>query len=449
MTLLLFQPPKRRQPHGIKNNLMQEDFLHHIWKYKLYDFQQITTEQGQEMKIISPGWHNHDAGPDFLNARIEIDGIQWIGNVEIHSSSADWEKHGHHKDPTYDNIILHVVYNFDEKKDIPALKNIPVLSLKNRINNEMFTRYLQFMQSNQWLPCEKLIHNIDRIRFEMWIERLLIEKIETKTELILKRLEQNIFNWEQTFYEFLASNFGFKVNSIGFELLSKSLPIKFINKHKNNLFQIEALLFGQAGMLEQDFNEDYPQKLKNEYFFLKNKYQLKPIEGHIWKYLRMRPNNFPSIRIAQFACLLNQSHSLFSSVIYADAIQSLYNIFQIKPSPYWDNHFQLDKSSSFSSKKLGNQSIDLLIINTVIPFQFLYGKLNDNKELMNKSLQFMDFINGEKNSITQNFNNIGIKSTSAYRSQALIHLKNEYCSKKRCLECAIGSSIIKTEISNK
>lgn len=424
---------------------MQEDFLHHVWKYKLFDFREIFSEQGQEIKIISPGWHNHDAGPDFLNARIEIDGIQWVGNVEIHCQSSDWKKHGHHNDPAYQNIILHVVYDYDEKTDIPAMNNTPALSLKNRINEGMLARYEQFMLSEQWIPCEHQIHKIDRIRFEMWIERLLIEKIETKTAQILKRLEQNTFNWEQTFYEFLASNFGFKINNTGFELLAKSLPIKYINKHKDNLFQIEALLFGQAGMLDDHFEEEYPKKLKNEFNFLKNKFQLEPIQSHLWNYLRLRPNNFPTIRISQLASLLHHAHSLFSSVIYADSIKSLKEIFQAQPSPYWDSHFLFDKPSSFSSKKIGSQSIDLLIINTVIPFQFLYGKLNDNKELMNKSLQFMDFMSGEKNAITQNFNKIGIKSTSAYRTQALIHLKNEYCSKKRCLECAIGSSIIKAE----
>ncbi len=428
---------------------MQEDFLHHLWKFKLYDFQELKTEQGQEIKVISPGWHNRDAGPDFLNARVEIDGILWVGNIEIHCHSKDWKKHGHDNDPAYQNIILHIVFEYDEKNDLPALHNIPVLSLKNRINEDMHARYLQFMQTEQWIPCEKLIHKIERIRFEMWIERLLIEKIETKTNLILKRLEQNTFNWEQTFYEFLASNFGFKINSTGFEMLAKSLPIKYINKHKNNLYQIEALLFGQAGMLDQNFEEEYPKKLKNEYYFLKNKFQLSSIESHLWNYLRLRPNNFPSIRIAQFASFLNHSQSLFSSVIYADSIQSLREIFQTQPSPYWNSHFMLDKPSTFSSKKIGNQSIDLLIINTVIPFQFLYGKLNDNKELMNKSLQFMDCINGEKNSITQHFNQIGINSTTAYRTQALIHLKNEYCNKKRCLDCAIGASIIKAETSEK
>lgn len=422
---------------------MQEDFLHHIWKFKLYDFRDLTTVQGLPIKVISPGWHNHDAGPDFLNARVEIDGIQWIGNVEIHCHSKDWVKHNHHLDPAYSNIILHVVFDFDDQITESGLNEIPTLSLKNRIHEEMFERYVQFLNTDQWIPCEKLIRNVDRIHFEMWIERLLIEKIESKTALILNRLEQNTFNWEQTFYEFLASNFGFKINNIGFEMLAKSLPVKFINKHKNSLFQVESLLFGQAGMLENDFVDEYPKKLKVEYQFLKNKFKLTPIEMRLWNYLRLRPNNFPTIRLAQLATLLNQSQSLFSSALYADSIKELYQLFKTNTSPYWDNHFQFDELSSFSSKKIGHQSIDLLIINTVIPFQFLYGKLHDDKDLMNKSLQFMDAINGEKNSITLGFNNIGITTKTAYRTQALLHLKKHYCDNKRCLDCAIGAKLIK------
>lgn len=271
---------------------MREDFLHHVWKYQLFDFQDLVSVQGHSICLKTPGWHNYDAGPDFQNARVEIDGLQWVGNVEIHVHSNDWYKHGHQNDPAYHNIILHVVYDYEDYLQDDFLKNIPVLCLHDRINDELYQRYLNFLNTDFEIPCHSLIHKIDRIHLEMWMERLFIEKLEEKTEIIQASLERNLNSWEDSFYEFLAKSFGFKINSLPFELLAKSLPYKILQKHRDSLFQVEALLFGQAGMLDGLFEDEYPQKLQREYAFLQKKYQLVPLEKHLWNWLRLRPETF-------------------------------------------------------------------------------------------------------------------------------------------------------------
>lgn len=421
---------------------MREDFLHHVWKYQLFDFQDLVSVQGHSIQLKTPGWHNYDAGPDFLNARVEIDGLQWSGNVEIHLRTNDWYKHQHQHDAAYQNVILHVVFEHPEMEPDDPLMNIPILCLKERINENLYHQYLSFLNANHQIPCHSLIQKIDRIHLEMWLERLMIEKLEKKTQTIVHRLEQNQNDWEATFYEFLAQNFGFKINGSAFELLAKSLPFKILLKHRDSLFQTEALLFGQAGMLDEDFEDDYPQKLKKEYSFLRKKYQLTPIPNHLWNFLRLRPSNFPSIRIAQFAWLISHKNALFSCSIDAETVDELRDLFSANTSPYWDNHYQFDKDSRFAKKQIGNSSIDLLIINTVIPFQFLYSQIHDDKDLMNKTFLLTDSIKGESNSITQSFKEIGIVSTTAFRSQALIFLKKNYCENFLCLKCAIGTKLL-------
>lgn len=421
---------------------MREDFLHHVWKYQLFDFQDLVSVQGHSIQLKTPGWHNYDAGPDFLNARVEIDGLQWSGNVEIHLRTNDWYKHKHHHDAAYQNVILHVVFEHTEMEPDDPLLNIPILCLKDRINENLYHQYLSFLNANHQIPCHSMIQKIDRIHLEMWLERLMIEKLEMKTQTIVHRLEQNQNDWEATFYEFLAQNFGFKINGAAFELLAKSLPYKILLKHRDSLFQTEALLFGQAGMLDEDFEDEYPQKLQKEYHFLQKKYQLTPIQSHVWNFLRLRPSNFPSIRIAQLAWLICHKNALFSCSIDAETIDELRDLFSANTSPYWDNHYLFDKASRFAKKQIGNTSIDLLIINTVIPFQFLYSKIHDDKDLMNKTFLLTDSIKGEVNAITNAFKDIGIVSTTAFRSQALIYLKKNYCEQKRCLQCAIGAKLL-------
>ncbi len=422
---------------------MTEDFLHYLWQHKLYYSNDLVLTNGEKLQIISSGVKNTDGGPDFSNARIVIGNVEWAGNIEIHINASDWKKHNHQADAAYDNVILHIVYENDLIIKRKSGEEIPTFVLKNRFNETMFERYFDFINAKRWIPCELMIKDIERFHFEMWLERMLIERLETKTNNIQKHLSQNVNNWEQTFYEQIASSFGFKVNSVAFECLAKSLPISIIGKHKNSLFQIEALLFGQAGMLNKDFKDEYPQKLKTEYQFLQKKYDLKPISYQLWKFLRLRPANFPTIRIAQLASLIHQSSGLFSKLINSNTILELKSYFNIESSEYWHHHYSFDKQSRVISHSLGETSINLIIINTIIPFMYLYGKYYDNESFTKKSLSFNDLLPAEDNVIIRNFKQLSINTSTAFRSQALLQMKKEYCDKKRCLDCAIGNLLIK------
>ncbi|MEI6348816.1 MAG: DUF2851 family protein [Bacteroidota bacterium] len=422
---------------------MTEDFLHYLWKHKLFYTNDLSTTTGFPLKIISQGVLNFDSGPDFSNSRIEIDELSWAGNVEIHLKSSDWFKHKHDTDRSYNNVILHVVYEDDTNVNRRSGEAIPVLELKGRFEDSMFDRYQEMMDSNRWIPCEKLIETVPRITFELWLERLLIERIEQKTDMIQTRLTQNHFDWEQSFYESLASSFGLKVNAVAFELLAKSLPLTILQKHANNLFQIEALLFGQAGMLQKTFIDDYPNGLKKEYKFLSEKYSLSHIDDSLWNYLRLRPSSFATHRIAQFAMLIYKNSSLFSTTVLSNSIQDLFSIFQVDTSDYWHSHYLFDKEAKVKSHKLGATMVNLIVINTVIPYMFLYGKYYSKDSLVKKALDVNDLIPAEDNVVIRNFKALNINTSTAFRSQALLQLKKKYCDQKKCLHCAIGNYLVK------
>lgn len=421
---------------------MKEEFLYYIWKYRLFN-KNIHTNDEESLQIIKTGERNHDSGPDFFNAKIKIGKTTWAGNIEIHINSSDWYKHHHHEDKAYNNIILHVVYKNDVSIFRENGEKIPAIELINEFDIKLLDRYNDFMSSKTWIPCEKLIHFTDSFIIFSWLESLLIERLEKRSLQIISNLENNKNNWEQTFYEHLAMNFGFKLNSEAFAMLARSLPIKYLLKHKNNNFQVEAMLFGQAGLLKERFTETYPFELKKEYQFLQNKYSFNPIDVHIWKFLRLRPSNFPTIRISQFASLICKNSSLFSKIIESENISDISNIFEISASKYWDNHYTFKKLSGRKSQKLfGNTARDLLIINTVAPFLFTYGKLNKNEKYIERALKFLEETKGEINSITKKWESLKINTSSAYHTQALLELKNNYCNQKKCLDCRIGDFIL-------
>ncbi|MCD4747653.1 MAG: DUF2851 family protein [Bacteroidales bacterium] len=421
---------------------MTEEFLHYIWKYRLFD-NDITLFSGENIEVISVGEHNTDAGPDFFNAKIKIDNTTWAGNVEIHINASDWNKHGHQSDKAYDNIILHVVYNNDEIIKRKNNEIIPAIELKGKFNDKLFFRYKDFMNNKNWIPCRNLIQSVDMFLINNWLERLLIERLERKAEIIKESLELNNHNWEQTFYQYLACNFGFKLNAEPFELLAKSLPIKCLAKHKNNLFQLEALLFGQAGLLNKKFNDEYPRKLQSEYNFLKKKFSLKSIDSYLWKFLRLRPSNFPTVRIAQFAGLIFKSSGLFSKIIESNNAEKIIRLFNISCSEYWDTHYIFDKPSVKRRKKFGDSAVNLLMINTICPFLFVYGREKDNEIFIDRALKFMEQISGEKNSIITKWEMLGLNVKSAFNTQALLELKNNYCNNKKCLNCRIGNFLLR------
>jgi hypothetical protein len=425
--------------------LFTEDFLHYVWKFRLFDRLNLQTTEGEELEIFSAGLHNTHAGPDFHNARIRIGTTTWAGNAELHLSSSDWQRHGHTTDNAYDNVILHVVY----RDDVPLLrtngKRVPTLELRDRISPDLFNRYHNLVFGNQTIiPCEAGIARIDGLTMQNWLTRILVERLEKRSETVIAALEKNKGDWEETFYQFLAANFGFKVNALPFELMAKSLPQQILAKNKNNPMQIEALIFGQAGFLKDELTDEYPTNLKKEYDYLKKKYSLTPIENHLWKFLRMRPQNFPTVRLAQFAGLVVQSNHLFSKILEIKEIKTLRELFNnISINPYWETRYRFDKESKPMGKSLGQASVDTLLLNTVVLFLFSYGKHLGLQHFVSRALKLLENIPAEQNNITADFANLGVKISTAFESQALLELKNNYCDHKKCLQCGVGNKILK------
>jgi len=421
---------------------MQEEFLHYLWKFRLFNNQELKTTEGEPIQILKVGEHNSDSGPDFFNARIKIGKTTWAGNVEIHVRASDWELHKHQYDKSYDNVILHVVYKSDKEIKRKNSETIPALELKNRIPENTYQKYLSFNSSRDWIPCGKQIKDIDSFTLNHWLDRLLVERLERKSQPILESLKQNKNNWEETFYRSLARNFGLKVNAEPFELLARALPHAVLAKHKNSLIQLEALLFGTAGMLEKELTGDYPKELQKEFKFLKSKYKLVPIDSSLWKFMRLHPPNFPTIRIAQFANLIYKSTHLFSKVIEANTVKQIVNLLETEASEYWVTHYRFDKPSPNRKKTLGKDAVNSILINTIIAFLFVYGKEKGEEKFCDRALSFLEKIETEKNSIVNKWKELGVNTKTAYESQALLQLKNEYCSRKRCLECSVGAKLL-------
>jgi len=425
---------------------MEEKILYFIWKYKLFNTSQLINSDGKHLEIVNPGMQNFDAGPDFINAKIKIENTTWAGNVEMHINSSDWNKHGHQKDKAYNNVILHVVLNDDKLVYNENGDKVP--SIKLIVNSSVVKKYEELLDDDGKLPCKGDIKTVEEFRLRMWFESLLFERLNEKTEIIKQKLKINKNNWEETFYNIIARNFGFNLNAEPFERLARSLPLKYLAKHQNNLIQIEALLFGQAGFLNKNLNDEYFDKLKREYTHLKKKFNLNPIEKHSWKFLRSRPSNFPLIRISQFACLIHQSTSLFSKIINAGNLAEMQKLFQLKASEFWLSHYTFEKISEKKEKKFGINSVNNIIINTIVPFTFLYGEFKDDQKLKDKAITFLEDLKPENNNITRIWNSEGIKIKSAFLSQAVIQQTKNYCQKGKCLDCGIGTEILKHIFKN-
>ncbi len=395
--------------------------------------------------MYNPGIHNFDSGPDFQNARLKIGDTTWAGNVEVHLSSSDWNKHGHMQDDAYNNIILHVVYKDDKPLILNDGRNVSTLVLNNRIPDDLYQRYHTLVFGHQTIiPCEASIGKVDSLTIYNWFTRVLVERLEKRSAAVIEALNLNRGDWEETFYQFLAANFGFKTNALPFELLAKSLPQNILARHKNSPLQIEALIFGQARFLDKEFKDDYPLKLNLEYQFLRTKYKLKPVENHLWKFMRMRPQNFPTIRLAQFAALIIKSNHLFSKVLDTKEVEGLRALFNdIEVNGYWDNHYRFDVESPPASKNIGQSSIDVLLLNTFALFLFSYGKHHQNQHFINRSMKLLEMLPKETNNIVADFVTLGINIKTAFESQALIELKTNYCDFKKCLLCGIGNKILK------
>ncbi|MBS1774440.1 MAG: DUF2851 family protein [Bacteroidetes bacterium] len=419
---------------------MQEKLLQFIWRYSLYNPARLETADGETVTVIHPGTYNTNAGPDFLEAKIKVADTILAGHVELHVNNSDWAKHGHQNDAAYKNVILHVVY----RNDAPAgLKNIPILELSKHIPETVLSKYDMLMTEVNPILCASQLHTIKDITKEAWLSRLLAERWEEKQLNWINLLNKSKGDWRNMLYWRMAANFGFKVNADAFLQLALSIPHNVFAKG-GSLLQTEAILFGQAGMLEGQFKDEYPNQLKKEYEYLKQKYQLTPMPVHLWKFLRLRPANFPTIRIAQFAALIHKSFHLFSQIVEKHNIKEILPLLDVTASEYWDNHYQFDEPAERKQKKrLGTSSIHNIIINTIAPVQFLYAAEQGTAREQELALQLLDTISAEKNAIINLWNNNGWKAANAGHSQAMIQLFNSYCSKKRCLECSIGLSLLK------
>lgn len=416
---------------------MTERLLQYIWQFQYYNKGELSTVAGEPLQILFPGQFNTNQGPDFSNAKIKIGTTTWAGTIELHINTSDWKKHNHQQDNNYNNVILHVVWEDDTKAN-----ELPVLELKSRVPKVLLQRYEELMLSSTFIPCEKMIHTVRDITWKSWKERLLAERLLRKAAVVETYLQQNSYHWEATFWWLLARNFGMKVNADAFEAVARSLSINILAKHKSQIHQLEALLLGQAGLLNEIFTEDYPVMLQKEYAFYKNKYGLQPISNPVFS-LRMRPGNFPAVRLAQLAMLVHDSVHLFAEIKEAADVKNIKSRFDITANDYWHYHYRFDELSAFRKKKLGAAMVDNIVINTVAPVLFAYGNYHNEQPYKDKALQWLEETAAEKNVITKGFEKLGIENRAAYDSQALIELKNIYCHPKRCLDCGVGNAILK------
>jgi len=420
---------------------MQEDFLHFVWKHKAFSTESLKTIEGEKVEIKQLGRHNHNSGPDFFNAQLRIDGQLWAGNVEIHIKSSDWYLHNHEKDSAYDNVILHVVWEHDTTIFRKDNSEVPTLEIKHFVNTNLLGNYKKLIQSKSWVNCESSFNNIDDFLIKKWLERLFIERLERKSNDISELLKKSNNNWEAVLFKMLLKNFGLKVNGEAFLSMASSVDYAIVRKLQHNALDLEALLFGQVGFLDDEIQEAYYFELKQRYEFLSQKFSLSKQGVLPARFFRLRPPNFPTIRLSQFANLYTKEHQLFSKMIACCTREEFYVLFGKGVSDFWTTHYTFTSLSKKSKKVLTKSFIDLLIINTVVPLKFSYAKsqgIGIEEDLI-KLIYKLDL---ESNSIVKKFIALKPLEKNALTSQALLQLKQHYCNKNKCLQCAIGNRLI-------
>ncbi|WP_286968811.1 DUF2851 family protein [Flavobacterium sp. UBA4854] len=421
---------------------MKEDFLHYLWKFKKFDSLNLKTVQGEVITILKSGDYLELAGPDFFNAYIEIGNQKWAGNVEIHLKSSDWYLHNHEKDPAYKNVILHVVWENDTAVFRENNTEIPVLVLKDYVSKEIIENYNTLVAPKTWISCERQLKDIDGFVFKNWQERLFFERLERKSKFIYQLLEETNQDWEAVLFCLLAKNFGLNTNGNSFLQISKAIPFAIIRKESFEVENLEALLFGTSNLLNAEKEDVYYKDLKFRYFYLLHKYQIEKTYTEPLQFFKLRPDNFPTIRLSQLAALYHKHQNLFSKIIDLKSVDTVYSLLTVSASQYWQNHYKFDKESIKKSKTLSKSFIGLLILNTIVPLQFAYSNIM-GESIAEDLIDFMNEVTSEKNAIIDKFNSFGIKSKTAFDSQALLELKNEYCERKACLKCAIGLELLK------
>lgn len=424
---------------------MREDLLHFIWKYKKLQLTELTTSKNESVSIVDVGTHNHLAGPDFFNAKVNIDKQLWAGTVEIHVHSSDWYAHKHEEDANYDTVILHVVWEDDAAVFRKNGSEIPTLELKNYISSTLLSAYQKLFDSKQktFINCEKDIAQTDDFIFQNWLERLYFERLERKSNAVLELLNTSKNDWEKVLFVLLLKNFGLKINGASFSSLAQALDFSVVRKLQSDVSQLESVFFGMSHLLEDEtVLDNYYIQLKKEYQHLKNKFDLKNVGVVKPEFFKLRPPNFPTIRLSQLANLYGKHQNLFDKIIHTSDLEEVYSVFEVAASSYWNDHFTFGKSSKKSTKKLTKKFIDLLIINTILPLKFCYAK-HLGKDANEEIIQIISQIKAEENAIITNFKNHGVAAKNAKDSQAALQLYTEYCTKNRCLQCVVGSSLLK------
>ena len=418
---------------------MNEKLLHFIWQFQYFNKSELQTIDGERITLLQPGIYNVNQGPDFLNAKVIIGDKTWAGNVELHIRTTDWDKHNHSQDPNYHSVILHVVWENDKPINN---HHFPILELQPYVSSILLDRYVELMNKKAFVPCQSYLPAMDNMKWLAWKERLAIERLQRKSKGIVDDLAKANNHWEEIFWWKIATNFGIKVNAEIFQQIAQSISINLLAKHKNQIHQLESLLLGQAGLLRSDFDEEYPAMLKKEYLFFQKKYKLLQVPVKPF-FLRMRPANFPTIRLAQLAMLIHHSVHLFSTIKEAQSVVELKALLDVTANDYWHYHYQFDQPTEYQPKKLGMQMIENIIINTIVPIVFAYGLFTKNEDLKEKALRWLYETSAEKNTITKAWTSLGVSNKTALESQALIELKNLYCNETKCLDCAVGNVVMR------
>lgn len=421
---------------------MKEDFLHHVWQHKKFAVTQLQTTTGESIQILHSGQYLQLAGPDFFNAQIIIGNQKWAGNIEIHLKSSDWYLHNHEKDANYDSVILHVVWEHDTPIFRRDNLEIPTLELRNYVALTDVHKYQSLITQKSWIYCENDIKKVDDFIFKNWQERLYFDRLERKSEEIKQLLKESNNDWEAVLFCLLAKNFGLNTNGALFLNMAKSIPFSVIRKESFAIENLETLFFGQANMLESSFQDCYPNKLQNDYNYLCHKYTIFKSVFDKVEFFKHRPDNFPTIRLAQLAALYHKEHNLFSKIVNVSSISEIYTLFQIEVSDYWETHYNFDKKSVAKKKKMSHAFIDLIVMNTILPIRFAFEQ-SLHKEYSQEILELITALPPEKNIIIDKFASIGILAENAFQSQSLLQLKKEYCDAKKCLQCAVGAFLLK------
>ncbi|WP_278580639.1 DUF2851 family protein [Bacteroides intestinalis] len=416
-----------------------ELLLHYVWKHKIFPLKMLRTTTGKPVEVIDAGLPNTNAGPDFFNAKLKIDGTLWVGNVEVHTVASDWMRHGHDKDVAYDNVILHVAETVDCEVFRANGASVPQLQLS--CPESIRRHYTELSHAEIYPPCYSILSSLPKLTVHSWLSALQVERFEQKARAIAARLEHCNNHWEDVFFITLSRNFGFGLNGDAFEAWANHLPFRAIDKHRDNLFQVEAFFFGQAGLLDEELpdEDEYYRKLQKEFRYLQHKFELSaPMPATQWRFLRLRPGNFPHVRLAQLANLYYRERSLFSRIMEAETLEAVRKLLTVSTSPYWEEHFNFKKTSPSQEKQVGKNAQNLIVINTVIPFLYAYGLHKADEALCERATRFLESLKAEDNHIIRHWSGAGLPVSTAADSQALLQLQKEYCDKKDCLRCRFG-----------